>query len=75
MIHTLDARAGDIYFGIGQLLAGVSFLAVWAGTVALWGLVGLVLGWMPALLVAGIAYVLGPLVLLFGLVAWAILAA
>jgi len=47
------------------LVSVVTFLGSWAYAVATYGwFLGLSLGWIPALILAGFAYILSPLILL-----------
>jgi len=62
-------RNGETIYGVGAIITGVIvFFGIWIYSFASWGfLIGLMIGWLPAIIGAFIAGVLWPLILLVGL--------
>jgi hypothetical protein len=55
----------QVYIGIGYLVGGLVGLCVWIYAIASWGLLfGLMFGWIPAMIAAGISGVLWPLIVI-----------
>lgn len=59
----------DAYFGFAVLVGGIAFIGIWIYAFVAWGfLIGLAIGWLPALIGGFILGLLWPLVLLVILV-------
>jgi hypothetical protein len=55
---------GAIAEGLAGLVAIVTFFSCWAYAIATWGwFLGLAFGWIPSLIIAGIALLLAPLIM------------
>jgi len=58
-----DALAEKAYTGLAITCGAISFIGCWAALSMQFGLLGILLGWIPAILAGSLGVLFGPIVL------------